>query len=109
MNTYKYIGSNPSGYVTWFFERCAKQRMRLYEQYVKEHREVVAQAEIEDVKRRKIKTPLQRVVQLLKRHRDIMFKDDQSGNKPISIIITTIAASLYNEEDNIYDAMKISC
>ena len=70
------------------------------------HREVVAQAEIEDVKRRKIKTPLQRVVQLLKRHRDIMFKDDQSGNKPISIIITTIAASLYNEEDNIYDAMK---
>ena len=106
LNTYKYIGSNPSGYVTWFFERCAKQRMRLYEQYVKEHREVVAQAEIEDVKRRKIKTPLQRVVQLLKRHRDIMFKDDQSGNKPISIIITTIAASLYNEEDNIYDAMK---
>ena len=95
LNTYKYIGSNPSGYVTWFFERCAKQRMRLYEQYVKEHREVVAQAEIEDVKRRKIKTPLQRVVQLLKRHRDIMFKDDQSGNKPISIIITTIAASLY--------------
>ena len=64
LNTYEYIGSNPSGYVTWFFERCAKQRTRLYEQYIKEHREVVAQAEVEDVKRRKIKTPLQRVVQL---------------------------------------------
>ena len=106
LNTYEYIGSNPSGYVTWFFERCAKQRTRLYEQYIKEHREVVAQAEVEDVKRRKIKTPLQRVVQLLKRHRDIMFKDDQSDNKPISIIITTVAASLYSEEDNIYDAMQ---
>lgn len=105
-NTYNYIGSNPSGYVTWFFERCAKQRTRLYEQYVKEHKVVVAQADIEDVKRRKIKTPLQRVVQLLKRHRDIMFVNDDSGNKPISIIITTLAASLYNEEDNIFDAMS---
>lgn len=105
-DTYEYIGSNPSGYVTWFFERCSKQRTRLYEQYVQKHRMVVAQADIEDVKRRKIKTPLQRVVQLLKRHRDIMFENDESGNKPISIIITTIAARLYNEEDNIYDAMS---
>lgn len=104
-DSYDYIGSNPSGYVTWFFDSCAKQRVRLYEQYIKEHRIVVAQADVEDVKRRKVKTPLQRVVQLLKRHRDIMFADDDSGNKPISIIITTIAARLYEEEDNIYDAL----
>lgn len=72
---YEYIGSNPAGYVKWFFDACAKQRNRLYEQYVKEHRIVVAQADIEEVKRRKVKTPLQRVVQLLKRHRDIMFEE----------------------------------
>lgn len=105
-NTYTYIGSNPSGYITWFFERCAKQRTRLYEQYIKEHKKIVAQADVENVKRRKIKTPLQRVIQILKRHRDVMFQNDDSGNKPISIIITTIAASLYNEEDNIYDALS---
>lgn len=105
-DSYEYIGSNPAGYAEWFFESCAKQRTRLYEQYKKEHRTVVAQADIEDVKRRKVKTPLQRVIQLLKRHRDIMFADDTSGNKPISIIITTIAATLYEEEDNVYDALK---
>ncbi len=106
MDTYSYMGSNPSGYITWFFEQCAKQRERLYQNYIKEHRMVVMQADIEDIKRRKVKTPLQRVVQLLKRHRDIMFKDDESGVKPISIIITTMAASLYQEEDNIVDAMN---
>ena len=103
---YKYIGSNPTGYISWFFGRCAKQRTRLYEQYVKDHKLVVAQADIEDVKRRKVKTPLQRVVQLLKRHRDVMFANDNSGDKPISIIITTVAANLYNEEDNILDALN---
>ena len=105
LDTYEYIGSNPSGYIKWFFERCAKQRERLLNNYLREHREIVASADIEDVKRRKIKTPLQRVVQLLKRHRDIMFANDDSGNKPISIIITTMAATLYQEEDNIVDAM----
>lgn len=80
-------------------------KKRLLDSYMKEHRLVVASADVEEIKRRKIKTPLQRVVQLLKRHRDIMFADDDSGNKPISIIITTIAATLYQEEDNIVDAM----
>lgn len=87
------------------FERCARQQKRLLDSYMKEHGLVVASADAEEIKRRKIKTPLQRVVQLLKRHRDIMFADDDSGNKPISIIITTIAATLYQEEDNIVDAM----
>lgn len=104
-DTYEYIGSNPSGYIKWFFDRCAKQHERLYQNYVKEHRMVVMQADIEKVKRRKVKTPLQRVVQLLKRHRDVMFAYDDSGNKPVSIIITTMAANLYQEEDNIIDAM----
>ncbi len=102
---YAYIGSNPSGYIKWFFERCARQRDRLLKDYLKEHREIVFSADIEKIKRCKIKTPLQRVIQLLKRHRDIMFAEDSSGNKPISIIITTIAAKLYQEEDNIVDAM----
>lgn len=35
-----------------------------------------------------------------------MFANDNSGDKPISIIITTVAANLYNEEDNILDALN---
>lgn len=49
------------------------------------------------------KTALQRCIQLLKRHRDNMFGDDKS--KPISIIITTLAARAYNGETNIEEAM----
>lgn len=103
---YEYIGSNPSGYIEWFFDKCAKQRERQYEQYKKEHKEILAQADVEDIKRKKVKTPLQRAVQLLKRHRDVMFKDKDSSIKPISIIITTIAASLYNEDENLVDTLK---
>ena len=51
-----------------------------------------------------LKTPLQRVVQLLKRHRDEMFKDDPDG-KPISITITTLAARAYKGESDIAEAV----
>src|SRR5690606_37219737 len=47
--------------------------------------------------------PLQRVVQILKRHRDIMFGGNE--HKPISIIITTLAAKSYNKEIDIVDAL----
>ena len=46
---------------------------------------------------------MQRVVQILKRHRDIMFNGDE--NKPISIIITTLAARAYNKETDVLDAL----
>ena len=62
------------------------------------------EANIEDVPEYKVKTPLQRAIQILKRHRDIMFVDDQD-NKPISIILTTLAAHAYNNEDNLLDAI----
>ena len=34
-----------------------------------------------------------------------MFQNDENNRKPISIIITTIAAELYNNEDNIFDTL----
>lgn len=45
------------------------------------------------------KEPLVRIMQILKRHRDIMFGDDKE--KPISIIITTLAALAYQKETEI--------
>ena len=53
--------------------------------------------------------PLQRVVQLLKRHRDIYFSKEQNDDvrkqKPISCIITTLAARAYRGEAHLIDAM----
>lgn len=50
------------------------------------------------------KAPLQRVVQLMKRHRDIMF-DGNEDDKPISIIISTLAARAYNDSTDLLSAL----
>lgn len=103
---YEYIGSNPVGYIDWFFSRCERIRSSMYEQYLSESRQIVAKADVEQVNRQKVKTPLQRSVQLLKRHRDMMFEHRDQHDKPVSVIITTIAARLYENEDNIIDALS---
>jgi hypothetical protein len=91
--------SNPSGYAEWFKERMKVQyntkRLQLAESL---------RSSVEQVPDYKVKTPLQRAVQLLKRHRDIMFAEDQD-DRPISIIISTVAAWSYNDESNLLDAM----
>ena len=51
-------------------------------------------ASIEKVPEYKIRTPLQRIVQILKRHAEVCFEDDIE-HKPSSIIITTLAAKQY--------------
>ncbi|MEP6673456.1 MAG: hypothetical protein ABJF10_30190 [Chthoniobacter sp.] len=51
-----------------------------------------------------MKTPLQRCVQILKRHRDIYFA--QKGDvRPVSVILTTLAAHAYWNEEDIFDAL----
>ena len=59
---------------------------------------------IEAVPEWKVKTQLQRAIQLLKRHRDLHFLHDQE-DKPASIIITTLAAWSYNGQTNLLDAL----
>jgi hypothetical protein len=61
-------------------------------------------ASIEEVPAFKLKTPLQRAIQILKRHRDLTF--DNSPEKPISIIITTLAAHAYNNEADTVQALR---
>ena len=71
-------------------------------------RKVIAEsirAGVEDVPEYKVKTPLQQAIQILKRHRDIMFEKD-AEDRPISIIITTLAAHAYNNETNLLDALR---
>lgn len=107
LSIYQYLGSNPSGYIEWFQSRMAVRSSILREQYFDKHRlEFQAQADIEKIKAYHYKTPLQKTIQILKRHRDIMFDGSEDHTKPISIIITTIAAQLYNNEDNIADTLS---
>ena len=93
--------SNPIGYAEWFKDRMRVQfdanRMLLAESL---------RASVEDVPEYKVKTPLQRSIQILKRHRDIMFENDQD-DRPISIIISTLAARTYNNEADLLDALQI--
>jgi len=87
--------SNPKGYVEWFFSQMSPLRLEL----IKE-----ARGEVEEVPFYKYKTPLQKAIQLLKRHRDIAFQEDED-DKPISIIISTLAAKAYQNEPNLYQAV----
>lgn len=89
-----WLKSNPDGYALWFADRC-KQSTHL--------REAKAEDIIPIGKYTKDKSVLQRVVQLLKRHRDIMFCND-TDDKPISIIITTLAARAYKGETDVFEA-----
>ena len=92
--------SNPKGFAKWFEARMrvqAEQRLRaLLEQR--------ALASIDDIPTWQWKTPLQRAIQILKRHRDVMFKDNPEL-APISMILTTLAAHAYEGEDTVYNAL----
>lgn len=92
--------SNPYKYHEWFEERMRFQATEIRKVYAK-----YENVEIEDIPPYKIKTTLQRAVQLLKRHRDIMYDglpDCRKENAPISIIITTLAAHAYNNDPDLY-------
>ncbi|NDY55647.1 nucleotidyltransferase [Desulfovibrio sulfodismutans] len=92
--------SNPLGYAEWF-----KSRMEVQFQVGLEMLAEARKADVKSIPDYAVKTPLQRAVQLLKRHRDIMFQNDWD-NKPISIIITTLAAMAYNNEGNLLEALS---
>lgn len=96
-NTEWWMKGNPFGYAKWFYQRAIYSSTKMF-----------ALSESVDPVRpfQEEKMPLQRAIQLLKRHRDIMFSsEDYDGeNRPISIIITTLASRAYDKSENIVDA-----
>ena len=108
--TYRYVPSNPKGYRRWFESRCQDRWSALAQKWLSTHPtigyDVAGNTDIERlVDRHTVKTPLQQTIELLKRHRDILFKD-RPEEKPASIVITTLAALLYNNEDSIVDTLQ---
>jgi|TARA_R100000501_G_C2606658_1_gene102254 hypothetical protein len=100
--------SNPKGYAKWFESRMGDVFDRRRKQVLSEMREKDVTASIEDIPTYRVRTPLQSAIMILKHHRDMMFKDDPKANpkdKPISIIISTLAAYAYRGEETIGDAL----
>ena len=89
-----WMRSNPFGYAKWFFNEAS----------IEMRKTIMLSESVRPVpKYQKEKLPLQRVVQILKRHRDIMFNGNE--DKPISIIITTLASRAYKKEISVFDAL----
>ena len=61
-------------------------------------------ASVEEIPPYELKTTLQRVIQVLKRHRDVHFLDDCTY-APISMIITTLATHAYEGESSLTNAL----
>lgn len=107
---YEWKTSNPEGYADWFSERC-----RIVPNYhwlirnAKAHifnENKTIYASVDQVPDQLAKTPLQRVIQVLKRHRDVYFAGrTNESHKPISMIITTLAASFYDGEPDVVTAL----
>jgi Adenylyl/Guanylyl and SMODS C-terminal sensor domain/Second Messenger Oligonucleotide or Dinucleotide Synthetase domain len=87
--------SNTEGYALWFLDVMKVDadsiRKMLKDQYDKI-------GKVGGVPEYKVRTPLQRCVQLMKRHRDVRFSGKNASEyKPVSIVITTLAAKAYEK------------
>lgn len=99
---YSWRSSNPHGYAKWFHDICQagydpinaqQQKQKMLEAY-RDRPGFYRRAE--DIPDQLLRTPLQRAIQLMKRHRDVRFSGRSDGeHQPISMIITTLATLLY--------------
>lgn len=90
---------NPKGYANWFDDQ---QRVLLLERQGMMAK--TAEVDVEKIPIERVSTPLRKVVQILKRHRDIRYQGNPD-DKPISIIITTLAADVYHGESDVFEAL----
>lgn len=95
------LSSNPRGFAAWFEQRARPWALARMRQLV----ERKIYASVEDVPPYEWKTPLQRSIQILKRHRDVMFRDNP-GAGPISMIITNLAAHAFAGESDLGSALS---
>lgn len=91
--------SNPKGYAAWFYDRADIAATRVSDGQMRIRAEVESMPAAQPNR-----TPLQSAIMILKRHRDQMFAD-QRDIRPISVIITTLAAHAYQGEPTIGAAL----
>jgi len=86
-----WLVSNMEGYALWFEMRMHLDKALISKTAAK------FETRIDDVPQFIRKRPLQKAIQLLKRHRDVFFRN-KDELKPISVILTTLAAQAYQGE-----------
>jgi len=94
------FSSNPRGFADWFEECARRWALPRLDELVKGN----FYAAVEDVPAYEFKTPLQQAIQILKRHRDMMFRSSPKL-APISMIITNLAAHAYQGEPDLVAAL----
>lgn len=87
--------SNPIGYAQWFQQRSELARTVLEKRA----------ANVAKVPDWQFRSPLQRLVQILKWHCMIMFEGDPD-NRPPSILITTLAGRAYTGVEDLFTATR---
>jgi len=107
---YDWIKGNPKGYKEWFLEinKPFLEHDRSYRRQLlfESHRHVFNS--IEEITEDYERSSLQRVIQILKRHRDVYFsKTRKENDKPITAIITTLAAQIANEASKDLDVFEL--
>lgn len=93
--------SNPKGYGKWFDKQTAK-----VERVAISNHMVMNEADVAPLPKQNVSsTILQDAIKIMKYHRDVNFKDNPE-DKPISIILTTLAAYFYAGEQDIVNALQ---
>ncbi len=93
-----WMHTNPKGFAAWFFEQCRRQES--------DERRVMLKDSVAPIPSpipSEFKYSLQRIVQLMKRHRDLYFH----GGRDIarSVILTTLAGMFYGGERSLATAL----
>lgn len=88
--------SNPKGYAKWFEAKAFSATA----EFRKSIEPLPEQQSYEEM------PVLQRVVQLMKRNRDVTLEALEAGERPISIVLTTLAAHYYNGSPSVIDALE---
>ena len=105
---YSWSESNPKGFADWFDEVTMPVHSRIassQKQLLLEQNRTLY-ASVDDVPTALVRTPLQRAIQILKRHRDTRFDGaPNEDDMPISMILTTIAASAYEHETDLVSTL----
>ncbi|TWU64533.1 hypothetical protein V7x_00770 [Crateriforma conspicua] len=96
-----WYSSNPRGFAKWFEANAKKYAVDRIHRLVANR----VYASVDEIPPYEWKTLLQRVIQIIKRHRDVYFLEDATF-APISMILTTLATKAYGGEPSIESALR---
>lgn len=116
----EWVYRNPKGYINWFeskfiadFEdiKLYKYYQQYYPELLKNKMKIEMRTETEAIvpafETYPEIQPIQRITQLVKRHRDLFFqKNSLKEFRTSSIILTTIIGDTYNKETSIYEGLS---